>query len=191
MLNIRQGGHADLEKYYTLMEMDFDSEEMLPKIAIHKALMNHTMELLVIYDEDTRMDISYALLVKKGVYGYVLLKYMAVMPWYRGKGFGKETMRMLNRRYADTQGIIAEITDFPDDDPDHQRKLFKFFARFGYVEVPSDYRISGTTAHVYVKPLKGGWDISPVLHRIIKDFYERCLTPVTVHRMIDIKPVAK
>ena len=30
MLNIKKGGHRDLERYFTLIEMDFDSEELLP-----------------------------------------------------------------------------------------------------------------------------------------------------------------
>ena len=32
MLNIKKGGHRDLERYFTLIEMDFDSDELLPKI---------------------------------------------------------------------------------------------------------------------------------------------------------------
>ena len=27
MLNIKKGGHRDLERYFTLIEMDFDSED--------------------------------------------------------------------------------------------------------------------------------------------------------------------
>ena len=43
------------------------------------------------------------------------------------------------------------------------KKLFKFFKRFGYEEIESDYRISGTTAHVFVKPIRGeGEDITAV-----------------------------
>ena len=52
MLNIKKGGHRDLERYFTLIEMDFDSEELLPKIAIHKGMMNGSLELLIAYDED-------------------------------------------------------------------------------------------------------------------------------------------
>ena len=39
MLNIKKGGHRDLERYFTLIEMDFDSEELLPKIAIHPMIL--------------------------------------------------------------------------------------------------------------------------------------------------------
>ena len=43
MLSIRKCGHKELERYYQLFEMDFDSREMLPKLAVHKALTNGSM----------------------------------------------------------------------------------------------------------------------------------------------------
>ena len=174
MLTIRKGGHRDLERYYGLMEIDFDSEE-----------------LLIVYDDETNLEVAYALCGVKSLYGYVLLKYMAVFPWYRGKGLGIQTMRLLNKRYADRQGIIAELTEFDDPEPDHLKKLFKFFSRFGYSEIESDYRISGTKAHVFVKPIVGKEDITPVYHRVLADFYNRVLTPMAMSRMIDLKPVTK
>ena len=112
MLNIKKGGHRDLERYFTLIEMDFDSEELLPKIAIHKGMMNGSLELLIAYDEDSGMDAGYALVATKNLYGYVLLKYLAVMPRCRGQGMGIQIMRLINKRYADKQGIIAELTEF-------------------------------------------------------------------------------
>ena len=33
MLKLRKGGHRELEKYYGLMEIDFDSEELMSKLA--------------------------------------------------------------------------------------------------------------------------------------------------------------
>ncbi len=187
MLKLRNGGHKELERYYPLMEIDFDSEELFSKLTIHKAMMQGNLELLVLEDDEMKMDLAYALVMPKGIYGYVLLKYMAVLPWVRGKGVGVEMMRMINKRFADKQGIIAELTEFDDPEPDHLRKLFKFFARFGYVEAKSDYRIGGTTAHIMVKPIKGVVEIEPVEHRIINDFYSRCLTYAQQEKMIDIK----
>lgn len=191
MLNIRKGSHVELEKYYPLMEMDFDSEELMPRLSLHRAMMNGTAELLIVYEKESGLDVSYALVIEKNIYGYALLKYMAVLPWYRGRGMGVETMRFINRRYADRQGLIAEITEFEDEDKDRVKKLRKFFARFGYVEIESDYCISGVRANVMVKPMKGSADIAPIAHRIIPDFYSRCLGPRAVRKMIDIKPVKK
>lgn len=187
MLNIRNGGHRDIERYYSMMEVDFDSEELFSKLAIHRAVIKGEMELLVFFDDESNMELGYALVGIKNLYGYVLLKYFGILPWYRGHGVGIEAMRLIGKRYAGAQGIVAEITDFPDADENRQRKLFKFFARFGYVEVPSDFRISGTTAHVMVKPVKGTADIGRVYHRILLDFYRRYLSGKAMSRMIDIK----
>lgn len=184
-------GHKALQKFYPIMEMDFDSEELIGKLPLHKALMNGNAELLIMQDEQTKMELAYAVVFPKSVYGYVLLKYFGVLPWYRDNGVGIEAMRLLNKRYADRQGIVAEITDFPDSDPDHQKKLKKFFSRFGYSELDIDYKISGTDAHLFVKPIKGTEDITPVVHRVIRDFYARVLTPAEMNRMIDISRAEK
>lgn len=189
MLSIRKGGHKDLERFYTLFEVDFDSEELLKKLSIHKAMTQGSMELLIMTDSESDLELAYALVFTKGVYGYVLLKYFGVLPWYRGKGVGVDAMRLINKRYGDKQGILAELTEFDDPEPRHLQKLQKFFARFGYVEIPSDYRLGGSTAHVLVKPIKGTAEITPVYHRILADMYTRVLTPAAMSKMIDIRPV--
>ena len=191
MLSIRKCGHKELERYYQLFEMDFDSQEILPKIAVHKALTNGSMELLAVVDEETKMDLAFALVGCKSLYGYVLLKYLSVMPWCRDQGIGIEAMRLINKRYADRQGIIAELTEYSEDDPARRRKLTKFFARFGYVEVESDYHIGGGDVKVMVKPIKGTAELEPVLHRVIPDFYSRFLSPFTMERMVKIRALKK
>ena len=191
MLSLMKVGHRDLERYYPLMETDFDSEEMLSRLAIHKGMLNGSIELLVLRDTDSLMDAGYALLLTKNLYGYVDLKYMAVMPWFRGRGLGIQLMRELNRRYADTQGIIAELTEFDDPDPDRLKKLRKFFARFGYEEIPSDYTIRGVRANLLVKPMQGRADVAPIAHRVIPDFYSRFLSPAALWRMMEIRKAEK
>ncbi len=191
MLSIRKCGHKELERYYQLFEMDFDSQEILPKIAVHKALMNGSFELIAVYDEEMKMDLAFALVGCKSLYGYVLLKYLSVMPWCRDQGIGIEAMRLINKRYADRQGIIAELTEYSEDDPARRRKLTKFFARFGYVEVESDYDIGGGDVKVMVKPIKGTAELEPVLHRVIPDFYSRFLSPFTMERMVKIRALKK
>ena len=187
MLTLIKLGHRDLERYYPVLETDFDSEELLSRLAIHKGMLNGSIELLALRDEDSGMDAGYALMLVKNLYGYVDMKYMGVMPWFRGRGLGIQLMRELNRRYADCQGIIAELTEFPDPDPDRLRKLRKFFARFGYEEINSDYTIRGVKANLLVKPLKGSADLTPVIHRVIPDFYTRFLSDSALWRMIEIK----
>ena len=189
MLEIRKGGHRDLERFYSAMEIDFDRKELLPKLSLHSAISKGEVELLIVYDEESKLELAYALTVCRNVYGYVLLKYFGVLPWYRGKGVGIQAMRLINKRYADRQGLLAELTTFEDEKGEYLRKLRKFFARFGYVKIESDYRIGGSPVELMVKPLKGPWDVAPIAHRMIRDFYSRCLRFSSYERMIDIRPV--
>ena len=191
MLAIRKGGHRDLERLYSAFELDFDRRELLPKISIHKAMMAGDQELLVFYDEESGITAGYALVMVRGVYGYVLLKYFGILQWFREQGLGIQAMRLINKRYADRQGILAELTVFDDADGDYLRKLRKFFTRFGYQDVRSDYRLGGAPVDLMVKPIRGTAEIAPVAHRMIADFYSRCLRPVSFAKMVDIRPLKK
>lgn len=191
MLALRKGGHRDLERLYSAFELDFDRRELLPKISIHKAMMAGDQELLVFYDEESGITAGYALVMVRGVYGYVLLKYFGILQWFREQGLGIQAMRLINKRYADRQGILAELTVFDDADGDYLRKLRKFFTRFGYQDVRSDYRLGGAPVDLMVKPIRGTAEIAPVAHRMIADFYSRCLRPVSFAKMVDIRPLKK
>ena len=176
-LTIREGGHRDLDRMYPSMEMEFDSEELMSKLTMHKAMMNGSARLLILCDGESGITVAYAFVLTKNMYGYVLLKYFSVLPWYRRQGVGVESLRLIHREFAEKQGILTEITDFPDENADRQNQLRKFFARFGYVDVPVSMTVSGTAAHVLVKPIKGTWEIEKVAPRILRDFYSRVLTP--------------
>ena len=191
MLALRTGGHRQLERLYSAFELDFDRRELLPKSSIHKAMMAEDQELLVFYDEESGITAGYALVMVRGVYGYVLLKYFGILQWFREQGLGIQAMRLINKRYADRQGILAELTVFDDADGDYLRKLRKFFTRFGYQDVRSDYRLGGAPVDLMVKPIRGTAEIAPVAHRMIADFYSRCLRPVSFAKMVDIRPLKK
>ena len=189
MLTIRKGGHRDFEHYYPLMEIDFDSEELISKLAVHKGMLNGSIELLVFSDDESGMDAAYALMLTGGMYGYVDMKYMAVMPWFRGKGVGIDTMRLIHKYYADRQGIIAELSEFEDPDPDRLKKLRRFFARFGYQEIASDYTIRGVKVNLLVKPIKGTAEIAPIAHRIVPELYSRFLGNISLHEYMEIEKI--
>ena len=187
MLKLIKVGHREMQRYYPLMETDFDSEELIGRLNMHKGISNGSIEFLVFREEESGMDAGYAVVLTKNLYGYVDMKYMAVMPWFRGRGFGVQLMREINKRYADAQGIVAELTEFPDPDKDRLRKLRKFFSRFGYEEIESDYAIRGVKANLLVKPIRGSADIAPIARRVIPDFYTRFLPDAALWRMIEIK----
>ena len=187
MLQIRKGGHRDLERYYTLFEVDFDEKELLPKLGLHAAITKGDAELLIVYDEESRLELGYALTLCRNIYGYVLLKYLAVLPWYRGKGVGAQAMRLVNKYYAEKQGLVAELAVFDPEDKDTLRKLRKFFSRFGYEGLNCDYRLGGAPAELMVKQIKGSADLTPVIHRVIRDFYARVLNPARLEKMVEIR----
>ena len=189
MLKLIRAGHREMQRYYPLMETDFDSEELIGRLAMHKGISNGSIDFLVFREEESGMDAGYAVVLTKNLYGYVNLKYFAVMPWFRGRGLGVQLMRELNRRYADTQGIIAELTEFDDPDPDRLKKLRKFFNRFGYEEIKSDCTICGVKDNLLVKQIKGSADLTPVAQRVLPDFYTRFMSPNAFWRMMDIKAV--
>lgn len=189
MLKLRIGNHIDIEKYYIALQNDFDEKELISKLSIHKAMLKGEMELLIFYDDETQLEEAYALTVKRGVYGYVLLKYFGVLPFYKGHGIGVNAMRLLNKHYAEKQGILAELTVFDDEENQTLNKLRKFFARFGYVKIDSDYRIGGSQVELMVKPIKGSEKIESVANRMIRDFYRRVLSGAAMDKMIDIKSI--
>ena len=189
-LKLRVCGHRELEHVYSLFELDFDKKELLPRLGIHKAMLKGDMELLAVTEEESRIDLAYLLVGCRGLYGYVWLKYLDVIPFYREKGLGVEAMRLLHKRYADRQGIVTEVTDFdPDGEGEALRRQRKFFARFGYEEIESDLRLGGTEDHIMVKPIRGSAAISPVIHRVMLDFYSRVLSPWALDRMTEIRPL--
>ena len=116
MLKVRVVTVSELFRYYSAMQLDFDERELLPRMAIQKAIRRGDQELLLFYDEDTKMTKGYALCGIRNVYGYVLLKYFGIFSWYQGNGVGVEAMRLLHKRYADRQGILAELTVFQDSE---------------------------------------------------------------------------
>lgn len=191
MLIVRKAGHRELERFYGLFEMDFDRRELLPRLAIHRGMTRGDMELLIVTEEESRIDVAYALTFCRGLYGHVLLKYFAVLPWYRERGLGVQAMRLIHKHYSEAQGILAELTVFdPEDDGSTLRKMQKFFGRFGYEPVDCDYRLAGAPVELRLKNIKGQADIGPVVHRILRDLYSRVLGPTSLERTVQIRKKA-
>lgn len=185
MLTIREIGASDVSRWYSALQSDFDAKELLPRRAIRKAIRSGAQEFLLFVDEETGIPQGYALCAIKNVYGYVLLKYFGIFSWFQGKGVGIEAMRLLHKRYADRQGILAELTVFDNsDNGEYLKKLQRFFRRFGYQDVPFSYRIGGAKVFLTAKPIRGTAEIAKIAPRILTDFYSRCLRPSEMTAML-------
>lgn len=183
-MKLRSCTQAELSHAWALFAMEFDEKELLPRLSVRRALLRGDMELLAMVDEESRIDVGFALVGCRGVYGYVWLKYLAVLPWYREHGMGIEFMRLLHKRYAGKQGIVTELTDFGDDGDQTLRTLRKFFARFGYVELESGARLGGVADHVMVKPIRASELPEALIRRVLLDFYDRVTTPLSRQKML-------
>ena len=187
---VRKAEAAEFERYYSAIQMDFDRRELLPRSSIRHAIRRGDQEFLLFCDEESGIPMGYALCGIRNIYGYVLLKYFGIFSWFQDQGKGVEAMRLLHKRYADRQGILAELTVFEDsEEGDYLRKLRRFFQRFGYEEVACPYRIGGADVTLMVKGIRGTAEIAPVAGRIMKDFYLRCLRPGKLEQMLRIKEV--
>ena len=189
MLKVREATMSELGRWYSALETDFDERELFPLAAIRRAVRRGDQEFLLFEEEESGLTVGYALVCTRNVYGYVLLKYFGIFPWYREHGIGIQAMRLLNRRYAGRQGILAELTAFDDsEDEAYLKKLRRFFQRFGYIEVPAGYRLGGADVSLYVKRCCGTPEIAPVARRMVLDFYARCLRPTQWEQMITFFP---
>ena len=173
MVKLRAGTVTDLKKYYTMMEIDFDKRELFNSILLQKGMLTGNVQMFVIYDDQAKADVGYAVTFPQNVYGYVLLKYFGVFPWYRQKGMGKQALQELVAQYEDKYGLIAEIPVFEDNGEGQITYLLHFLEEAGFGEVPADYRIGGAKVHLLTKAMKGTGQISRVAHRILPDFYTR------------------
>ena len=185
MLIIREATPAELSRYYSALQLDFDAKELLSRQTIRKAVRSGAQEFLLFADEESGMTVGYALCCVKNVYGYVLLKYFGIFSWFQGRGLGVEAMRLLHKRYADRQGILAELTVFEDSgDGGYLKKLRRFFGRFGYEPVPCACSLGGAEVTLMAKPIRGTAEIAPVARRILTDFYSRCLRPAQLSEFL-------
>lgn len=173
MLQIRKGTHIDLEKYYGLIENDFDERELISKIPLHKAVMQNYGELLIFFDDDTNEEIGYAFVLTKNIYKYTLLKYFAILPWCQEKGYGTKALELLIDRYSESRGLIAEVPKFEENDIEQLKGLFRFFAAQGFVAIRDEYYISKVPTVILIKGIRGTANISPVYKHIMDDFYSR------------------
>ena len=186
-MKLRTCSQGELSRAWPAFATEFDEKELLSRLAVRRALLRGDMELLALTDEQSGIDTAYALVGCRDVYGYVWLKYLTVLPWYRERGVGIEMMRQLHKRYCEKQGVVAELTDFGDDVEQTLRALRKFFARFGYIEVESGARLGGVEDHVMVKPIRAQDVPEKQIRRVMLDFYSRVTTPLGRQKMLSFE----
>ena len=187
MLRLKKCSYKEMHNYYGMMEQDFNKTILPPEIVFHKALFQHQIELVVVMDDTIKVAIAYAIVCPKSLYGYAMLMYFAVMPWYRDKGLGTEAMRLIDRRYSRLQGILVEIPQGDSADA-----AADFFGRLGYKTVKcGPYTHSGVPTKIMARLPEGAPSPAPVMHRVIPELYTHIYSDTTVGKLINIQPAKK
>ncbi len=190
MLRLRKAGFKDMHEIYNMMKADFDEGEMVPEIVFQKALFQKDAELVLVADDTIKITIAYALVCPNSLYGYGLLWYFAVLPWYRGKGLGTEAIRLINQKYGRLRGMMLEVTETPDRETANRR--IKFYEKNGYRVVRTgECRLNGIPMRIMVRQGADMPDPGPYMHRILPEIYGHMFSQPMVDKLLDITPSKK
>jgi len=190
MLRLKRGSYKEMHQYYANMQQDFEKDELLPEIVFHKAIFQKQADLVLVQDDSIKVTIAYALVCPNSLYGYGLIWYFAVLPWYRGKGLGTEAIKLINRHYGKLRGLLLEVTEVPDTETANRR--IKFYNNLGYRVVKcGPFKLNGINTKIMVRQSASMPDPGPAMHRILPEIYSHLVSDTTIEKIIDIKPLKK
>ena len=180
--HIERGGHADMKRIYPMMEFDFHDWERPTHLECQGALL-HGAELLLLKDAQNA-ECGYALVLKNNLTGYALLGWLAVYPHVRGGGIGGEFLSLIRGHYEGWQGILLEVTEYPE--LEKARKLHSFYQRNGYAHVDCKYTLSGRETALMYQPIAGPKDITPAVRSIVRSVYECMYGEGRLWQIVDV-----
>ena len=181
--HIERGGHADMKRIYPMMEFDFHDWERPSHLELQLA-MTRGAELLLLKDAHN-VECGYAVMLRSKLTGYVLLGWLGVYPHVRGNGIGGQFLTLIREHYEDWQGILLEVTEYPE--LEKARKLHAFYQRNGYGDVACRYVLSGRDTALMYMPIKGAGDISSVARSVVRSVYECMYTENKLWSLITIE----
>lgn len=167
--SFKKGGHSDLHRIIPMLEFEFRDYERMSELKLQQALITGSAELLLLKDENG-VENGFLITYCKSIYGYVLAAYMVVYPTFRGEGASHACLDLLKERYADTQGIFLEVSDYPEMAKAHV--LHDYYAREGWRDVDAGYRAGGRPGMMMQLPVQGPAEVPvPVAKRILTEIY--------------------
>lgn len=156
MLNIRPMSHDEVESVYAHVKRDFPPIEYPPlkKMKVHFA--NSAVEGHLYASNEKSA--AYAFMLKAEEISRIMLFLYAVEPGLRGKGVGSKFLKELFARYANRDGMYAEV-EIPELAPTPQERRvcqsrIVFYQRLGFKRVQNlHYCIYGVQMHLFYKPI--------------------------------------
>lgn len=186
MLVLSKAKNKDIRSYYGLLRYEFRKPELVPHLNIQSAVRRDEMELLLIHDDKLNVVVAYAFVSHKSMYGYPLINYFCVMPWYREGGFKENSLHLIIERYKDKQGLLIELPEYSGGEINYESSL-EFYKNFGFEEIPCKYYKNGVKTHILNCPLKSKKSAEGIIGRVIPEIYERSIGSAVLLRNIRIE----
>ena len=135
---IENNDRERIEKIHKLYESAFPPDERLPFERILQKRDAGTMTLLSIENESGEF-LGFANITL--CFDALALNYFAILPEWRGKGFGTEVIVELKKRHPD-RSIVIDIEDdcVESENPEQRKRRRLFYERLGFCIMP--YRLS-------------------------------------------------
>ena len=135
---IENNDRERIEKIHKLYESAFPPDERMPFERILQKRDAGTMTLLSIENESGEF-LGFANITL--CFDALALNYFAILPEWRGKGFGTEVIVELKKRHPD-RSIVIDIEDdcVESENPEQRKRRRLFYERLGFCIMP--YRLS-------------------------------------------------
>ena len=181
--HIERGGHADMKRVYPMMTFDFHKWELPGHLEFQRAMLRGC-ELLLLKDAQN-IECGYAVMLRHRLGGYALLGWLGVYPHVRGNGVGGEFLSLIREYYAGWNGIILEVTEYPE--LEKAVKLHNFYLRNGYSDINCRYKLAGRDCALMYLPIDGPKDISPIIGTVMRGVYACLVSEPALWRYISIE----
>ncbi len=128
----------DAKALYAHMRRDFPAGELPPLPAVRKNVARGVYEALWIVEDETL--VGYAVLTAPPGLGYALLHFFAVLPAFRGGGFGSRALECILER-LNGRVLVLEV-EAPDAAKNEKQRILrerrvKFYERAGLRLIPT------------------------------------------------------
>ena len=141
--------------YRTYMKQDFPQNELKPLASIRNLWEKGRYDCYQMREEGEL--VGYAFFVKqKEEKNSYLLDYLAIVPEYRGRGYGSLFLRQLSRSITDACCIVVEVED--PDKAEHEaarqqmERRLSFYLRGGYRKTTVTARVFGVFYRILEAP---------------------------------------
>ena len=142
--------------YNTYMKQDFPRNELKPLVSIRNLWEQGQYDCYQMTEDGRLVAYAFFVKLKKGEQYRYLFDYLAVVPGYRGQGYGSEFLRQLSRVIRDAYCIVGEVED-PDKAKNEtarqqmERRL-QFYLRSGYRKTQVTALVFGVSYRVIEAP---------------------------------------